>query len=83
LQFRDGPDVSSEFDWHSERNRKRAQKQLARYVERLGFQSLPNTGMYAVSLSHRLPSLKETDRQAKGIRFGFAAKPAETDTHLN
>lgn len=77
LQFQqDGVD---ELAQHPERSRKRAEQQLALYIDRLGFERLPGTRMYAWSLAQRLPDLEIVGRPAKVLPLLFKSQGTDAD----
>ncbi len=79
LQFQDRR--LHEFDQHPERSRKRAETHLGRYLERLGFQHLPDSVMHAVSMAYELPALTApaaptAAKRTKGPRRPVVSRPA-------
>ena len=63
LQFQE--DNVGEFEQHPERNKKRAEQNLALYIDRIDFERLPNSHIYAWSLSRKAPNLEVVGRPAK------------------
>lgn len=78
LQFQEGE--VAEFEQHPERNRKRAEEHLALYIDRLGFERLPNTRIYAWPLWQKLPKLEVVGRPAKVLPFVLRSENAELET---